>query len=96
MKIYVLDNQRKCVYFSFLDTFIIAYRLYRSNPKGQEAIEALTVCSRWLLTSSSLLKKKKKEKKSKVIGEEGDEISKVKIIDVVVGSVKQNKKIEVK
>ena len=40
----------KYVCFDFLDTFVIEYRLYGSNPQGWEVIEALTVCSRRFLT----------------------------------------------
>ena len=49
--------------FGFLDTSVIAYRLYGSNAQGRKAIEALTVRSCRSLTGSFLLKKKEKRKK---------------------------------
>ena len=41
----IFRNQKfKCVRFGFLYTFVITKWLYGSNPQGQEAIEAITVC----------------------------------------------------
>ena len=42
--VYLIKSVKVLWCFGFLDTFVIAYRLYRSNPQGREAIEALTVC----------------------------------------------------
>jgi len=86
------ENMKMCIFksefyawcFGFLDTFVIAYWLYGSNPQGREAIEALTVHSHRLLSSSSLLKKEKRKRKNlEVISGEGN----------VNGDVKNNQEV---
>jgi len=56
---------KECARFGFLDTSVITYRLYGSNPRGKEAIEALTARVHiGFLTSSFLLKKEKRKREN--------------------------------
>jgi len=61
---YFVNQYSKYVCFGFLDTFVIAYRLYGSNPQkmgGNRSINSS--CSCRLLTSSSLFKKDKRKER---------------------------------
>ena len=70
----------KVFVFGFLDTSVVAYKVYGSNPQRREVIEALTVRSHYLVNKFFFVKERKKKKKRKleVIGGEGDENNEVK------------------
>ena len=54
------------VCFSFLDTFVIAYRLYGSNPQGRKVIEALIAYLIYFVNKFFFIKEREKKRKRKL------------------------------